>query len=119
MLDGAHFEKLSAALLERHGYRILARRYRCRRGEIDLVASGAGCLVFVEVRARRSRRYGGAAASVGRGKQMRLWHCAALFRSRNPQWHHLPCRFDVIAWETNGGDRCEAQWITGAFRGEY
>jgi len=115
MLDGEYFEARSARLLEEYGYRILARRYRCRGGEIDLVARDPHQLVFVEVRARRSVRFGGAAASVSRRKQSKLTRCAALFRSRHPQWQHLPCRFDVIAWQGDGRGACEAQWIPGAF----
>lgn len=115
MLDGEYFEGRSATLLEEYGYRILARRYRCRGGEIDLVAHNLHQLVFVEVRARRSRRFGGAAASVSRAKQGKLARCAALFRGRHPQWQHLPCRFDVIAWDRRENGCCEAQWIAGAF----
>lgn len=99
MLDGEDYEARSAALLESYGFRIIARRYRCRVGEIDLIASDDHRLLFVEVRARRSRSHGGAAASVTRAKQCKLARCAALFLSRHPQWRHLPCRFDVIAWE--------------------
>jgi putative endonuclease len=117
MLDGEHFEARSAALLEAHGYRILAQRYRCRGGEIDLIAHDTGRLLFVEVRARRNRRFGGAAASVTRTKQCKLWRCAALFRSRHPQWQHLPCRFDVIAWDADAQGHCAPRWIRGAFHG--
>lgn len=100
MLDGDDFEARSAALLERHGLRIIARQYRCRVGEIDLVATDEHCLLFVEVRARRKRSHGGAAASVDRRKQCKLARCAAFFLSQHPQWGHLPCRFDVVAWES-------------------
>ena len=99
MLDGDNFEARSAALLESHGLRIIARQYRCRGGEIDLIAVDRERLLFVEVRARSRRSHGGAAASVDRRKQCKLARCAAFFLSQHPQWKHLPCRFDVIAWE--------------------
>lgn len=99
MLDGDDFEARSAALLESHGLRIIARQYRCRGGEIDLIAVDRQRLLFVEVRARSRRSHGGAAASVDRRKQCKLARCAAFFLSQHPQWNHLPCRFDVIAWE--------------------
>jgi len=99
MLDGDDFEARSAALLESAGLCIVARQYRCRLGEIDLVAVDGERVIFVEVRARSRRSHGGAAASVDRRKQCKLARCAAFFLSQHPQWSHLPCRFDVIAWE--------------------
>jgi putative endonuclease len=102
MLDGDDFEARSAALLESHGLRVIARQYRCRVGEIDLIAVDRQRLLFVEVRARSRRSHGGAAASVDRRKQCKLARCAAFFLSQHPQWSHLPCRFDVIAWEPAG-----------------
>ncbi|MGB6837955.1 MAG: YraN family protein, partial [Dehalococcoidia bacterium] len=57
-------ERVAAAHLEAKGYRILARNYRCREGEIDLVAQQGDVLVFVEVRARRGEGAGTAAESV-------------------------------------------------------
>lgn len=118
MLDGEDFEQRSEALLEHYGLRIIARRYRCRSGEIDLVAADEHRLLFVEVRARSRRSHGGAAASVDRKKQCKLARCAAYFLSRHPEWRHLPCRFDVIAWEP-GATRgvLEARWIQAAFVG--
>jgi putative endonuclease len=99
MLDGDDFEARSAALLESYGLRIIARQYRCRVGEIDLIATDRHRLLFVEVRARSRRSHGGAAASVDWRKQCKLARCAAFFLSQHPQWNHLPCRFDIIAWE--------------------
>jgi putative endonuclease len=116
MLDGEDYEKRSALLLENAGYRIVARRYRCRSGELDLVAENGRQLLFVEVRARARRSHGGAAASVDRKKQCKLTRCASLFLNRHPQWKILPCRFDVIAWEPRAAGRTvTARWIRAAF----
>jgi putative endonuclease len=115
ILDGETFEARSADLLESYGYRIVGRRYRTRMGEIDLIASDGEQLLFVEVRARRHSSHGGAAASVDRRKQCKLTRCATHFLSRNPQWRHLPCRFDVIAWDLHPEGYAEAQWIAAAF----
>ena len=116
MLDGEDFERRSVSLLRDYGLRIVARNYRCRGGEVDLVATDEHRLVFVEVRARRHRSHGGAAASVDRRKQCKIARCAAHFLSRYPQWRHLPCRFDVIAWEPGSThDAFEARWIHAAF----
>ena len=64
-LEGRRAEELCAGLLQKAGLRILARNWRCRLGEIDLVAEEAGTLVFAEVRLRRDPRFGGAALSGG------------------------------------------------------
>lgn len=116
MLNGDDFEARSENLLKDYGLVIIARQYRCKVGEIDLIACDDHRLLFVEVRARRHRSHGGAAASVNRAKQCKLSRCAAFFLSRHPQWRHLPCRFDVITWEP--GERSstlEARWIQAAF----
>ena len=117
MLDGDDFEARSAALLEARGLRILARNFRCRRGEIDLIATDGELLIFVEVRARRSLAFGGAAASVDRKKQCKIARCANYFLSRHAQWRHLPCRFDVIAWEPAEPRTTTLvpRWLPGAF----
>lgn len=116
MLDGAQFEQRSAQLLQQYGLRVIARGYRCRAGEIDLIALDDHRLLFVEVRARRSLTHGGAAASVDHRKQGKLSRCAAFFLQQHPQYQHLPCRFDVIAWEPVLGEgKMEANWIPAAF----
>ncbi|EED33861.1 conserved hypothetical protein TIGR00252 [gamma proteobacterium NOR5-3] len=116
MLDGDDFEARSAAVLETYGLKILHRQFRCKVGEIDLIAFDEHRLLFVEVRARSHGSYGGAAASVNRAKQCRIRRCAAYFLNHHPQWRHLPCRFDVIAWEpANASQGLEARWIQAAF----
>ena len=69
---GARAEDLCAELLRKAGLRVLARNWRCRHGEIDLVAEEGATLVFAEVRYRSDRRFGGAAESVTAQKQARL-----------------------------------------------
>ena len=116
MLDGEEYEVRSARLLESYGLTVIARGFRCKVGEIDLIACDDHRLLFVEVRARRHLSFGGAAASVNRRKQCRLARCAAFFLSQNPQWRHLPCRFDVITWEPSRNDGLiQARWIEAAF----
>ena len=94
-------------LVERN-YRV-ARGPRSRGGEVDLVMrEHDGTLVFVEVRARRDARHGGAAASVGAAKQRRVVWAAQhyLMRWASPP----PCRFDVVAI-----DGASIEWLRGAF----
>ncbi len=69
---GTQGENAACKLLESRGYRILERNYRCRYGEIDIVAMDGDCTVFVEVRAKRSRSFGSPEESLSKRKQRRL-----------------------------------------------
>jgi putative endonuclease len=110
---GAQKEELARRYLESQGLRLVAHNVRCRLGEVDLVMRDAQTLVFVEVRYRRSERFGGAAASIGHRKRGRLIAAAAFFLQRSPI--DLPCRFDVVA--IGAGNRIE--WIQNAFDGAF
>ncbi len=111
---GARAEELCAELLRKAGLRVLARNWRCRHGEIDLVAEEGGTLVFAEVRYRRDQRYGGAAESVTAAKQSRLVAAARLYLMRRPDAGSEPaCRFDVLLLDSLEGGRI--QWIRNAF----
>ena len=87
-------EELAARYLEGKGYRITARRWRCRFGELDIVAERGGFLCFVEVKLRRSARYGSGAEYVDRRKQEKLRTAAELYLQSFPTG--LQPRFDVI-----------------------
>ncbi|MCW5664935.1 MAG: YraN family protein [Piscinibacter sp.] len=103
----AHLQAQGLLLVERN-YRV-ARGPTGRGGEIDLVMREPdGTLVFVEVRARASDRFGGAAASVAATKRRRLVYAAGhyLLRFASPP----PCRFDVVALEDG-----RLEWLRGAF----
>lgn len=107
---GAGAEEAAAAFLARKGLDILARNYRCRLGEVDIVAREGEVLVFVEVRARSGDAFGGAAASVDAHKQARLAAAARHFLGRLGA--EPPCRFDVLAWD---GPEGPPRWIRAAF----
>ena len=101
--------------MQQQGLRLVERNYRvaagpgARAGEVDLILRERdGTLVFVEVRARASGDFGGAAASIGRSKQQRIIFAARhyLLRMNTPP----PCRFDVVALD---GDRIT--WLQAAF----
>ena len=87
----------------RCGYAILARRYRSRFGEIDIVANHEETIVFVEVKARDGDEFGGGAAAVTAWKQRRIAQMAIDYLSRN-NLHDRPCRFDVVAIDVAVGD---------------
>jgi putative endonuclease len=89
-------ENLAGAELTRRGYAILDRRYRTRRGEIDIVADDGGTIVFVEVKARATGDFGGGAEAVTPSKQRRLVSMAIDYLARRGLTDR-PCRFDVIA----------------------
>lgn len=94
---GRAAEQAAERFLTHHGLRILARNWRCRFGEIDLIAQDRDCIVFVEVRQRRSHRFGGAAASITLTKRQRLMAAAQCYLAglaRTP-----PCRFDAVLFE--------------------
>jgi len=107
---GVRAEELCADLLRRAGLRVLARNWRCRHGEIDLVAEEGRTLVFAEVRYRRDARYGGAAESVTAAKRARLVAAARLYLTRCPE---MDCRFDVMLLDALEASR--VQWIRNAF----
>ncbi len=100
---GSRGEAAAARYLKRHGLRVLSRGYRTKRGEIDLIAREGDCLVFVEVKTRRT---GEPAEAVTPLKQRRIIRAALRF----VRYHHLhevgvPCRFDVVAvvWPDDRG----------------
>lgn len=105
---GAEAETQAAEYLVRRGLKPLARNYRCRGGEIDLVMADGPVLVFVEVRARKVSSFGGAAESITATKQARIILAARHYLAR----HGLdaPCRFDAVLLD--GG---ELAWLRNAF----
>lgn len=87
-------EDLAAKYLRRKGYQILARNFRCRQGEIDLIAQEGDILVFLEVKMRSSGAAGLGREYVGLQKQRRIIIAAEQYLAKYP-WEG-PCRFDVI-----------------------
>jgi putative endonuclease len=108
--SGGEAEDAAAAHLARHGLRIVARNYRTRFGEIDLVARDGATLVFVEVRMRRaSAQFGGAAGSIDARKRRRIAAAAGQYLQRLGR--EPPCRFDVVTLDQDGAPT----WLRGAF----
>lgn len=105
---GKQAEDHAATFLQGQGLRLVARNYRCRMGEIDLIMEHGGTLVFVEVRLRRSESFGGAAASITGHKQRKLIHAAQHYLQQ--QTRQPPCRFDALLL-----DGLKIEWIKDAF----
>ncbi len=106
-------EDLACAELVRRGYAVLARRYRSRLGEIDIICRHAETLVFVEVKSRSHARFGGGAAAVTVWKQRRMAHMALEFVSR-AGLTRCACRFDVVVVSADP-DTVRVEVFTNAF----
>ena len=107
---GREAESAAATFIERRGLRILERNWRCRFGEIDLIARDGATLVFIEVRARSSRSHGGAAESISAAKRRKLIATAHQYLARSGL--DTPCRFDALLLEPQR----DIEWIRDAFR---
>ena len=107
MNQGAAAEALAADFLAARGLAIVGRNYRCRGGEIDIIARDGRTVVFVEVRLRRSSAYGGAAESITARKRRRLRLAAQHYLARLKS--EPPCRFDAILLDALAAERIE--WL--------
>ncbi len=107
---GRHAEDLAAAFLQRQGLQLVVRNYRCRFGEIDLIAREGKTLVFVEVRMRMSNTFGGAAASITAAKRAKLLRAARHYLAGTA--HLPPCRFDALLLS---GPEHTVEWLKNAF----
>lgn len=108
-------ERTALEFLQGRGLEHVESNFRSRWGEIDLIMRDTDCLVFVEVRMRKNTRYGGAAASVSIHKQRKLGLTALHYLSCVEQSISLPCRFDVIAIDSQD---CVVNWLRDAFQPE-
>jgi len=106
--SGAQAEDSAAEFLERQGLKLVERNYRCRMGEIDLIMDDRATRVFVEVRLRRNRDFGGAAESITQSKQGKLIRAAQYYLQQLPK--QPPCRFDAVLL-----DGFKIEWIKDAF----
>lgn len=96
-------EDLACRELERRGYAIVARRYRRRGGEIDIIARDGETMVFVEVKAREDHAFGGGADAITAFKRQRLALVARDYLMRHHHRSDCPCRFDVVSIQFDTG----------------
>ena len=113
-LDG---EQCAVDALVARGYVILARRYRTRFGELDIVARDGETLVFVEVKARRGVTFGQPEVAVHWRKRRRLTRLAESFLAEG-KLHHVACRFDVVGVVWQDGQAPDVQVFRHAFDAE-
>jgi putative endonuclease len=102
-------EDAALRVYEGRGFALVARNWRCRLGEIDLIAQEGAVVVFAEVRMRSGSGFGGAAESVTAAKRSRLIAAARLYLAGRPQ---SACRFDVFVVD---GTPASVRWIRDAF----
>jgi putative endonuclease len=113
---GRAAEEAAAAFLEARQLNILLRNYRCRTGEIDIVAETIeGVIVIAEVRLRASLAYGGGAASVDWRKQRRIHRAACHLLARHPALARRALRFDVLDLSPDSTAGYRIEWIRHAF----
>jgi putative endonuclease len=112
---GQYGEELAAAHLSAAGMRVLARNWRCREGEIDIIALDGDALVFVEVKARSGNGFGEPAEAVGpvKARRIRGLACRWLVDHRPPGAHDL--RFDVVSVVRRRGQAPELLHLRDAF----
>ncbi len=113
---GGDAERAAEQFLIRKGLEPLTRNFRCRLGEIDLVALDDHELVFVEVRYRGPGSFSRAGLTVDMHKQRKLIRTAALFITRNPRFGLNVMRFDVVAIDVDDQGKPSIEWIRDAFR---
>ncbi|WP_109511384.1 YraN family protein [Pseudomonas ovata] len=112
---GREAEAWALRYLLQQGLTLIETNWSCRRGELDLVMLDGDTVVFVEVRYRRYKGWGGALQSVDARKQEKLVMAAQLFLQQAPHWAEHPCRFDVLAIEGEPDQAVPLNWLRNAF----
>ncbi len=114
---GKKSERLAAEFLKRTGYRILETNYRSKLGEIDIIAREKGTIVFVEVKARNTSRFGSPKGAVTPAKQRKISMAALDYLKRAGQTG-ASARFDVVAIDTAAG-KIDIEVVKNAFALAY
>ena len=112
---GIAAEQQAQQYLQQRGLKLIRSNYNCRFGEIDLIMHDGEYLIFVEVRSRSNRDYGGAAASVTQHKQRKIIRAAKHYLVSVKKYDKIPCRFDVISIDHHQ-QQTEVEWIPNAFQ---
>lgn len=111
---GQSGEKIAVNFLQGRGYTILARNYRRRTGEIDIIAREGEMLVFIEVKTRSGRTYGSPAAAITPRKQRQISRTAQYYLAEQDLFD-TPARFDVVAVVIGKDQQLEIELIPDAF----
>lgn len=108
---GQYYEKLALTYLQQQGLKLVQQNYHCKAGEIDLIMQTAGQLIFIEVKYRASRSFGGAAAAVTRNKKQKLLRAVNWYLQQQ-QASNRACRLDVLTIE--GQPPYQYNWLQNA-----
>jgi putative endonuclease len=111
---GVEGEELATAFLRERGYEIVERNFRCRGGEVDIVARHHATMVFVEVKTRRTTSYGAPQLAVTAFKQRQIARAAQFWLAKHHQ-QGVAARFDVLAILLRSGMAAEIEHIPNAF----
>lgn len=112
---GNQAEQTARHYLEQRGLKLVEANYYCQRGEIDLIMQDGKTLVFVEVRFRKTMRFGSGAETVDHRKQSKLIATAAHYLQKNPKAAKQACRFDVVSISRDNSVQ-HLDWIPDAFQ---
>ena len=112
---GDRAEQLAHEFLLDQGLRPVARNFRSRGGEIDLIMLDRDQLCFIEVKYRHSRAFGGAAYSIPAAKQHKISQAALSYISRYRKFQQLAYRFDALLIQNLAGQQPRIEWIPNAF----
>jgi putative endonuclease len=110
-MDGRGAEGVALLFLQGQGLKLIARNWRCKAGELDLVLRDGDTVVVAEVRQRGRSDFGTAAETVDRRKQLKLVRATRLWLARRPDLAEAPLRFDVVALDGAG----QIEWLKEAF----
>lgn len=115
LIRGHKAEDLAYRYLRQHGLKLIERNYRCPFGEIDLIMKHEpDCIVFIEVRFRKSTRFGTPAETINHQKQKKLRRAAEHYLLKNDKYADKASRFDIIAIKDSPTlENCE--WLQNAF----
>lgn len=116
---GKTAEEYAKWYLQEQGLKLVSQNYRCKYGEIDLIMQDKKITVFVEVRFRKSNRFGSGAETVDYHKQRKLLTTAAHYLQNHAEAAKRPCRFDVLSLTKSNAhseQSYEVRWITDAIQ---
>lgn len=111
---GQQWEKFAADYLTAQGLALLTQNFHSRNGELDLIMKEQDCFVFVEVKYRKNKHFGGAINAITPTKQQKILKTATFFlQQQGLNAYNTPCRFDVVA--IDGDNPPEITWLKNAF----
>jgi len=112
---GRHGENIALNYFSGLGYKVLERNYKCRIGEVDIIAQKDSSLIFIEVKTRTSLRYGHPVESVSEHKIKKIKDVAGFFITNNNLYSNFDVRFDVVSIIINRDLGFKLEHIENAF----